>query len=66
MKSPPKKNFKINGETIGGVDEYIYLRELIKLQKVHESEIKRRRIINWETFGINKDVLKSKMREVYT
>ena len=50
-----------DGEALKQVDEYIYLGQLIKLKKDHDSEIKRRINIGWMTFGKNKDILKSKM-----
>ena len=56
--------------TLKLVEEYKYLGQLIKLLKDHDSEIKRRIKIGLKTFGINRDVLKSKMpmclkRKVY-
>ena len=52
------------------MNEYLYLGQLMKLEKDHDSEIKRRITIGWKTFGINKDVLKSNLpmclkRKVY-
>ena len=65
-----KEPIEIDGEQLEEVDEYIYLGQLIKLSKDHDSEIKRRIKIGWKTFGANSDVLKSKFpmclkRKVY-
>ena len=61
---------KIDGKTLEEVEEYIYLGQRITLKKDYDGEIKRRIKIGWKTFGINRDVLKSKMpmclkRKVY-
>ena len=55
----PQKVIQIEGETLEKVDEYIYLGQIIKLEKDHDSEIKRRITIGWKAFGMNRDVLKS-------
>jgi len=52
---------KIDGEDLEQVDEYVYLGQLIRLKKDHDSEIKRRIKIGWMTFGKNRDIFKSKM-----
>ncbi|WP_440994831.1 hypothetical protein [Cysteiniphilum litorale] len=54
-----KKVIQIDGETLEEVDEYIYLGQIIKLEKDHDSEIKRCITIGWKAFGMNRDVLKS-------
>ena len=55
------QDIKIDGKDLEQVDEYIYLGQLIKLKKDHDSEIKRRKKIGWMTFGKNQDIFKSKM-----
>merc|ERR1711942_600267 len=52
---------KIDGKTLEEVEEYIYLGQRITLKKDNDGEIKRRIKIGWKTFGMNRDVLKSKM-----
>ena len=55
------QTIKIDGKSLEQVDEYIYLGELIKLKKDHDSGIKRRITIARKIFGKNWDILKSKM-----
>ena len=52
---------KNDGKTVEEVEEYINLGQRITLKKDHDGEIKQRVKIGWKTFGINRDVLKSKM-----
>jgi len=43
------------------VDKYIYLGQLIKLEKNHDGKIKLRIKIGWMTFGKNWDIFDSKI-----
>ena len=46
-----KVPIEVDGEQLEEVDEYIYLGQLIKLSKNHDSEIKRRIKIVWKHLG---------------
>ena len=46
-----KNVIEIDGEVLEEVDEYIYLGQVIKLEKDHAREIKRRITIGWKAFG---------------
>ena len=66
----PKKPIEIEDEILEEVDEYINLGQLIKVEKDHDCEIKRRITIGWKAFGMNRDLLKSTLpmglkRKVY-
>ena len=37
----------------------MYIEKLIKLKKDHDSEMKRRMMIVWKTFGKNRDILRN-------
>ena len=61
---------KIEDEDLEQVEEYNYLGQIIKLEKDHEIEIKRRITIGWKAFYKNKDIMKSTLpiclkRKVY-
>ena len=65
-----KLNIKLEDEDLEQVEEYNYLGQIIKLEKDHEIEIKRRITIGWKAFYKNRDVLKSNLptclkRKVY-
>ena len=64
------KAIKIDGEDLEEVEEYNYLGQMLKLNKDHENEIKRRITVGWKMYGKYGNIMRGSLpvclkRKVY-
>ena len=54
-----RRVIRVDNETLKAVEEYNYLRQILKLTRTNEHEIKRRITLGWKAFGRKSKVMKS-------